>query len=239
MTNKELRVRRVRGYFIDAAKEIVAEEGIDAVTIRKVAQRAGYNSATLYNYFKNINHLIAITLHDLMGTYVETILDTLSGKESPYELYRTNWFVYVEMSFRLPKEYYYLFFKYPELDISEVYDEYFGDHPGRFEKLPVPFQNMCRAQNQYSRDLAFLKTDFGHVDDTVLKKISEMNILLYKAMLSDLAKEEKNENFEEQCQEYIDRFRSSQSPPSWVAPVRSSLAATSAAVSSARLAMSC
>ncbi len=203
VTNKELRVRRVRGYFIDAAKEIVAEEGIDAVTIRKVAQRAGYNSATLYNYFKNINHLIAITLYDHMGTYVEEILRTIKGDETPYELYRTNWFVYVEKSFHLPKEYYYLFFKYPEMDISEVYDEYFEEHPDRFDKLPKPFQNMCKAQNQYSRDLAFLMTDFGDVDPVVLKKVSEMNILLYKAMLSNLAKEETDEL----SQEYIERFK--------------------------------
>lgn len=208
MTNKELRVRRVRSYFIDAAKQIVAEEGIEGVTIRKVAQRAGYNSATLYNYFKNINHLIAITLHEHMGIYVESILKAIKGDETPYELYRTNWYVYVEKSFRLPKEYYYLFFKYPELDIAEVYNEYFEEHPGQFDKLPRPFQIMCQEQNQYSRDLAFLMTDFGHIDSAVLKKVSEMNILLYKAMLSNLAKEQNDGHCGELCQEYIERFKS-------------------------------
>ena len=42
---------------IDAKKawlEAALEEGIEAITIRKVAALAGYNSATLYNYFANI-----------------------------------------------------------------------------------------------------------------------------------------------------------------------------------------
>lgn len=39
-------------YFVDATAEIIEEEGVENVTIRKVADRAGYNSATIYNYFQ-------------------------------------------------------------------------------------------------------------------------------------------------------------------------------------------
>ena len=45
-------------YFIDATDEIIEEEGIRGVTLRKVADKAKYNSATLYNYFENLDHLI-------------------------------------------------------------------------------------------------------------------------------------------------------------------------------------
>ncbi len=45
-------------YFIDATNEIIENEGIESVTIRKVANLAGYNSATIYNYFENLDHLI-------------------------------------------------------------------------------------------------------------------------------------------------------------------------------------
>ena len=45
-------------YFIIAAQQIIQEEGIKAVTIRKVAALAGYNSATIYNYFENLENLL-------------------------------------------------------------------------------------------------------------------------------------------------------------------------------------
>jgi len=187
MTNKELRAKRIRHFFVEATKSVIETDGIDGVTLRKVAAKAGFNSATLYNYFSNLNHLISIALYDLMGDYVEAVLDRLTGSESPYELYQLNWFVYAEKSFQMPKEYYYLFFKHPGLNISEVYDEYFQEHPDAFRSLPPAFQNMCQAENQYSRDLAFLQTDFGSQDESLLRRISEMNILIHKAMLGDLA----------------------------------------------------
>jgi AcrR family transcriptional regulator len=43
---------------LDAAREIVASEGMRGLTARKVAQRIGYSVGTLYNVFHNIDDLI-------------------------------------------------------------------------------------------------------------------------------------------------------------------------------------
>lgn len=58
MTNKEFKRQRMMGYFIDAAIEILDNEGLEAVSARKVAEKAGYSYATIYNYFEDINHLL-------------------------------------------------------------------------------------------------------------------------------------------------------------------------------------
>lgn len=58
MTNKELQRRRMMGYFIDAAIQIIDEEGVEAVSARRVAELAGYSYATIYNYFKDLNDLL-------------------------------------------------------------------------------------------------------------------------------------------------------------------------------------
>ena len=48
---KQMYRQQTMGYFINAALEIIEEEGIDSLSIRKTAEKAGYNSATLYHYF--------------------------------------------------------------------------------------------------------------------------------------------------------------------------------------------
>lgn len=48
---REQKRKRVMAYFINATIELMEEIGIENLTIRKVAERAKYNSATLYNYF--------------------------------------------------------------------------------------------------------------------------------------------------------------------------------------------
>lgn len=58
MSNKEIQEQRMKNYFIQATKEILKGEGLRAVSVRNVADRAGYSYATLYNYFKDIKDLI-------------------------------------------------------------------------------------------------------------------------------------------------------------------------------------
>jgi AcrR family transcriptional regulator len=59
MKNK-IQEGRMKQYFIDAATEIIRGEGIQAVSVRTVAERAGYSYATLYNYFTDLNELLII-----------------------------------------------------------------------------------------------------------------------------------------------------------------------------------
>ena len=58
MLNKEIQEQRMKNYFIQATKEILKGEGLRAVSVRNVADKAGYSYATLYNYFKDIKDLI-------------------------------------------------------------------------------------------------------------------------------------------------------------------------------------
>lgn len=81
-TNKELQESRMRGYFIEAAKETLKGEGIKALNVRYVAERAGYSFATLYNYFKDLNELIFICVKDFMDE-CETYIDQQSSDLQP------------------------------------------------------------------------------------------------------------------------------------------------------------
>jgi len=58
MGNKEIQERRMKSYFIQATKEILKGEGLKCISVRNVAERAGYSYATLYNYFKDVKDLI-------------------------------------------------------------------------------------------------------------------------------------------------------------------------------------
>ena len=64
MKNKEIQERRMKEYFIQAAKDILRGEGLKGISVRNVADQAGYSFATLYNYFKDINDLIFYCVQD-------------------------------------------------------------------------------------------------------------------------------------------------------------------------------
>lgn len=54
----EIKRERIKSFFLDATKKVIIEEGVENVSIRKVADIAGYSYATIYNYFSDLNGLL-------------------------------------------------------------------------------------------------------------------------------------------------------------------------------------
>lgn len=64
MKNKEIQEKRMKDYFIQATKDILKGEGIKGISVRNIADQAGYSYATLYNYFRDVNDLIFLCVND-------------------------------------------------------------------------------------------------------------------------------------------------------------------------------
>jgi len=88
MNNKDIQEQRVREYFVQAANEILRGEGISNLSVRNVAEKAGYSYATLYNYFKNLNELFSVCIIDFIQEGREFIVG--ETKNIPYGKARLN-----------------------------------------------------------------------------------------------------------------------------------------------------
>jgi len=69
----------------DAALELFAEHGFEAVTVERVADAAGISVSTLYRHFGTKERLV---LWDEIGVYVEEALRQELGKHAPFEALR-------------------------------------------------------------------------------------------------------------------------------------------------------
>ena len=73
MKFKDVQEQRVRAYFIQATRELLKSEGLKSVSVRSIADRAGYSYATLYNYFTDIQELIFLCVKDFQDECREFI----------------------------------------------------------------------------------------------------------------------------------------------------------------------
>ncbi|MBP1640618.1 MAG: hypothetical protein H6Q17_2201 [Bacteroidetes bacterium] len=64
VSNKSIQEQRMKGYFIQATKDILKGEGLKGVSVRNIAQQAGYSYSTIYNYFKDVNDLVFVCISD-------------------------------------------------------------------------------------------------------------------------------------------------------------------------------
>ncbi|SFD23210.1 transcriptional regulator, TetR family [Chitinophaga sp. CF118] len=64
MKDKKIHEQRMKGYFLQATKEILKAEGLKSLSVRNIAEKAGYSYTTMYSYFQDINDLIFLCVHD-------------------------------------------------------------------------------------------------------------------------------------------------------------------------------
>ena len=82
---KQMYRQQTMGYFINAALEIIEEEGIDSLSIRKTAEKAGYNSATLYHYFSDFEELRIFSAMKYLDQYAKDLPAYLEPVTRPLE----------------------------------------------------------------------------------------------------------------------------------------------------------
>src|SRR6056297_1738030 len=105
----DIKKKRTLKYFIEATKEVILDKGIENVTIRNVANRAGYNSATIYNYFDNYKQLIFFASLDFLSNYIQAMPDYIADGEDEVEKFILMWECFCKYSFETPQIYYAIF----------------------------------------------------------------------------------------------------------------------------------
>ncbi len=110
MERKQIQEQRIRGYFVQAAKDILRSEGLKGISVRNVAQNAGYSYATLYNYFKDIRFLVFECVSDFQNECTAFIEERVAGAAPGIGRLRA---------------------------VSKAYLEYFVEYPGIFELFYV------------------------------------------------------------------------------------------------------
>ena len=135
---KELNIKqkRVMIYFITAAKELIESEGVEKLTVRKAAAAAGYNSATLYNYFEDMEELVIFASMGYLKQYIVDLENTLEDSMNALERYRTIYKVFGKTCLKRPEIFYYLFYgKYKKKlkNVISIYYELFPDELGHHD----------------------------------------------------------------------------------------------------------
>lgn len=183
---KEIKRKRMMSYFIDAADKIIDEEGIDQLTIRKVADLAGYNSATIYNYFENLEHLVCYSAISYLKEYYISLNDYIKEAKNGYERFLLIWEKFCTHSYKNPKIYRTIFFSSTKQTTSEIFNDYFSIFPFDFEKYNNYVSQMLIEKDIYSRDKAILMNlvEENYIREQNIDEINDFIIVFYRGMLA-------------------------------------------------------
>ncbi|HYE10402.1 MAG TPA: TetR/AcrR family transcriptional regulator [Patescibacteria group bacterium] len=107
---KDIKKQRIKMYFLEAAKDLIIAQGVENVSVRKVASMAGYSYATIYNYFEDLNELLwhvrSFFIRDI-GEYIgKRVNEPLYDKEGIKRLFRA----YIAYYFENPNVFRFFYF---------------------------------------------------------------------------------------------------------------------------------
>jgi AcrR family transcriptional regulator len=111
MTSNERRLREreeVRTKILDAARELFVEQGFDAVSMRKIAQKIDYSPTALYFHFRDKEALLeALCEHDFRAFAQE--FAKFLGIKDPIERARKAAYAYIDFGLEHPNHYRFMF----------------------------------------------------------------------------------------------------------------------------------
>ena len=181
--------KRMLSYFLESTNTIIEEDGMEAVTIRKVASMAGYNSATLYNYFENLNHLLFFASLKYLKDYAKDLYNYTKDSKNSLETYLNVWLCFSYHSYLKPEVYNLIFFGgFSSATVNESIRTYYSIFPEELGEESKKFLPMLLEDNIHLRDYKLLKAsaEEGFLKEEDLKDINEMNVLIYRGMLAKL-----------------------------------------------------
>ena len=195
--------KKVMIYFIEATEELMKEDDIDKISIRKIAKRAGYNSATLYYYFDDLEHLILFASIRYLREYTTALARKIKPTMTTLEKYRTVYETFNYYAFRSPVIFHNMFFGKYSHKLLTVIKEYYDIFPDDLEGHEDLLKNLLKQGNMYYRDKQIVdelvkegNVDTNKVDITLKILINVHQSYVYEAMIQgdklDLESQEKS-----------------------------------------------
>lgn len=186
MTKKEIRYKRMIRHLTQTVWSIIDSEGMDAVTARKAADLAGYNVATLYNYFENLNHLIFFASFRALKDYAMALPEHTKGIEDPVLIYIKTWECFNAFAYKEPLYYKNIFLGGHTAKYNQSLQLYYDVFPEELPSDGLQFLPMFREGDLYERDFKLLSAaaQNGSFGMENVRDISNMNVVLFSGMLN-------------------------------------------------------
>ncbi len=183
-----IKKQRVIKYFIEAATQIAKDEGIDKVTIRKVSDLAGYNSATLYNYFENLEHLLGFTAINCISDYWNDIANISNKYQDAITRYVHLWKSYCYNSFSNPSIYTYIFITTKNKNVLNYTKEYFNIFHDSFYPFSDDIRDLILEADRNKRDILLISpcVSEGYFSADSINEITEFSYLLHEGLLYEI-----------------------------------------------------
>ncbi len=179
--NPELHMKNKR-LFVEAAIRLLSEEKPENISIRKIADEAGFHNSTIYLYFPDADWLLALASVHYFKDYMNDLAALSLRDSSPYDSFFDIWKAFCERAFANPVIYSNFFFGKHKNDLQKLFEEYFELEPEEKKSYSPDINKMFFSSTLYDRSLSILSPLADVPGTRVLQENLEMiNFLILES----------------------------------------------------------
>lgn len=102
---REREIEAMRELIISAAKEIIAKEGFDNLSIRKIANKIEYSPAIIYHYFKDKDEIMDSVMRNGYMQIIGAVTKSADEDLKPEDRLKRMTRDYIEAALKMPDEF--------------------------------------------------------------------------------------------------------------------------------------
>ena len=199
MDKLNMKKRRVMMQFIEATQELILNEGIENLSIKKIADTAGYNTATIYNYFEDLEELILYSSIDYLKIYLKDLKSEINSNMKAIEMYETIYKVFVHHSFEKPEIFHTLFFGKYSYKLEKIIKKYYEIFPDDITGQTDITKSVLVEGNIHNRDLPVIKQMIkeGSILEEEAPYIMEAIVRIHQSYLENILQQREKISLEE------------------------------------------
>lgn len=172
--------------FIKATQELIDTEGLDKLSIRKIAEKAGFHNSTIYLYFKDLQHLILLASLKHFAEYNHTLVEYSRQQRSPEESFFAIWEAFGKTVLQNPPIFYNFFFGKYSQNLTPIIRQYYELFPEEKEEYSKEIESMYYGNSIQERCLQILAPLADHPTVRVTSDNMELVNSIIVSCLKDL-----------------------------------------------------
>lgn len=193
--------------FVECARKIIEEEGIESVTIKKLGECTDLNPATIYNYFDNVEHLLYFAKLDVFDGFNEDLANWVKEGDGPLLVYKKVWRALAKHSFENAKEYREVLFSPLAKKHPDYLYQYRKVFPVKNNGFPAYLEKVLLGKTIEEKLSMLIEVAkyVGYFDEKSAKKTNDMTLYIYEGLLDRVAdkKVDEYEAYDDFC-EYLE-----------------------------------
>ncbi len=115
--------------FVEATQALIDSVGLEKISIRKIADKAGFHNSTIYLYFKDVNQLILLASLKHFNEYSKKLAEYSAIIASPTDKFLAVWDAFGQTVFHKPYIFHNFFFGKYSQNLTPIITQYYRLFP--------------------------------------------------------------------------------------------------------------